>query len=144
MPFQTEFFIESLENDFIDTIPPSFSWQEGQQILPIIFSSDFFEIYNVYLRRDRICRSFQRKHATGIRFLVTCYGNGQQQNFVGKIVAFSDRVNSVLVPETFLNWANKTFGSQKPIEVSRIFIKTKDANNPELLTFLDTKGYVDQ
>ena len=141
LPFQTEFFIESLRNDFLDTLPPSFSWQEGQEILPIIFSSDFFEIYNVVFAPGQNLPQFSRKNAAGIRFLVTCFGNGQQKNFVAQIVAFSDRVNSVLVPESFLTWANTTFGSKKTFQVSRIFIKTKDANNPELIKYLDTKGY---
>jgi len=141
LPFQTEFFIESLRNDFLDTLPPSFSWQEGQEILPIIFSSDFFEIYNVVFAPGQNLPQFSRKNAANIRFLVTCFGNGQQKNFVAQIVAFSDRVNSVLVPESFLTWANTTFGSQKTFQVSRIFIKTKDANNPELIKYLDTKGY---
>ena len=141
LPFQTEFFIESLDNDFIDTLPPSFSWQEGQQTVPIIFSSDFFEIYTVFAPGQDLPQ-ISKEAATGIAMLVTCYGNGQEQAFIGKIVAFTDRVNSVLVPETFLKWANETFGQKKKIEALRVFIKTKDANNPELLTFLDQKGYV--
>lgn len=141
LPFQTEFFIESLENDFIDTIPPSFNWQEGQESLPIIFSSDFFEIYSVFAPGQDLPQ-VTKEMATGIPILVTCYGNGKEQSFIGSIVAFSDRVNSILVPKPFLDWANKTFGQKKEVEASRLFIKTKDANNPELLSFLDAKGYV--
>ncbi len=141
LPFQTEFFIESLENDFLDTLPPSFSWHEGQDILPIIFSSDFFEMYNVVFAPGQSLPQFSRKNASDVRFLVTCFGNGKQQAFVAKIVAFSDRVNSVLVPTEFLQWANQQFGSQKPMAVARIFIKTKDANNPDLINFLDSKNY---
>jgi hypothetical protein len=141
LPFQTETFIESLDNDFIDTLPPSFTWQEGQQTIPIIFSSDFFDIYTVFAPGQDLPQ-VSKEMATGLQLLITCYGNGQEQAFIGKIVAFSDRVNSILVPETFLNWANSTFGQKKETEALRLFIKTKDANNPELLTFLDTKGYV--
>lgn len=140
LPFQTEFFVESLENDFIDTVPPSFNWQEGQEALPIIFSSDFFETYGVFALGQDLPQ-ITKEMATGIPILVTCYGNGKEQSFIGSIVAFSDRVNSVLVPKTFLDWANKTFGPQKAAEASRLFIKTKDANNPALLSFLDVKGY---
>jgi hypothetical protein len=141
LPFQTEFFIESLKTDFLDTIPPSFTWQVGQEVLPIIFSSDFFEIYNVVFAPGQSLPQFSRKNAAGIRFLVTCFGNGQQQSFVAQIAAFSDRVNSVLVPESFLTWANTTFGTPKAFAVSRIFIKTKDANNPDLIKYLDTKAF---
>ncbi len=141
LPFQTEFFIESLKNDFIDTIPPSFTWQEGQQLVPIIFSSDFFEIYTVFAAGQDLPK-IPKETAVGFTFLVTCYGNGQQQEFIGKIVALSDRVNSVLVPESFLDWANKTFGQGTSAGASRIFIKTKDANSASLLSFLDSKDYV--
>ena len=141
LSFQTDFFIESLKEDFIDTVPPTFSWQEGQETIPIIFSSDFFEIYTVFSTGQQLPK-IPREAAIGFTFIVTCSGNGQQQQFIGKIVALSDRVSSVLVPETFLDWANKTFGQQKPVGASRLFIKTSDANDPTLLSFMDSKHYI--
>lgn len=140
LPFSTDLFLESLNDAFIDTIPPSFTWQEGQTLLPIIISSDFLEIYNVFAPGQDLPQ-VSKETASGIPVVVTCEGNGQQISFMGKIVAFSDRVNSVLVPENFLSWANKTFGQQKQLEAARLFIKTKDANNPELIKFLDRKNY---
>lgn len=140
LPFSTDLFLETLENDFIDTVPPSFTWQQGQAILPIILSSDFFEIYNVFAPGQELPQ-VSKETATNIVVQVTCYGNGQEAIFTGKIVAFSDRVNSVLVPKSFLDWANKTLGSNKSIEAGRVFIKTKDANDPSLLKFLDQKSY---
>jgi hypothetical protein len=140
LPFKTDLFLETLDNEFIDTVPSSFSWTEGQSYLPIIISSDFLEIYNVFAPAQDLPQ-VSKETATGIPVTVTCEGNGQEQAFTGKIVAFSDRVNSVLVPKTFLEWGNKTFGQQKAIEAARLFIKTKDANNPELLKFLDRKNY---
>jgi hypothetical protein len=47
----------------------------------------------------------------------------------------------VLVPESFLDYANKKFGEIKQTGSSRIFLKTKDANNPELLQFIGSKNY---
>jgi len=141
LSFETDFFIESLKEDFIDTVPPTFKWQEGQETIPIIFSSDFFEIYTVFSAGQKLPK-IPRDAAVGFSFIVNCYGNGRQQQFIGKIVALSDRVNSVLVPESFLSWANQTFDQQKPLGASRVFIKTKDANDPHLLSFLDSKHYV--
>jgi hypothetical protein len=56
-------------------------------------------------------------------------------------VAFSDRINSVLVPQNFLLWANSNFSIEAPQGFARVYLKTKDANNPDLLTYLDKKGY---
>ncbi|HUR11779.1 MAG TPA: hypothetical protein VM012_10445, partial [Flavitalea sp.] len=140
IPFQTDLFIETLENDFIDTIPPTFSWSEGQPDIPIIFSSDFLEIYNVFAPGQDLPQ-ISAATASGVPILITCEGNGKKSTFRGKVVALSDRINSVLVPKTFLDWANKTFGSNTTVQASRLFIKTKDANDPALLNFLDQKSY---
>ncbi|MBC7947678.1 MAG: hypothetical protein H7Y42_07345 [Chitinophagaceae bacterium] len=140
LPFSTDLFLESLDDAFIDTVPPSFTWQPGQMNLPIILSSDFFEIYNVFAPGQDLPQ-VSKETASGIPVVITCEGNGQQQSFSGRIVAFSDRVNSVLVPINFLDWANKTFGTPKQLEAARLFIKTKDANAPDLIQFLDQKNY---
>lgn len=140
LAFSTDMFVETLDNDFIDTLPPSFTWQEGQANIPIILSSDFFEIYNVFAPGQGLPQ-ISRETAMGIPVQITCEGNGLTEVFTGRIVAFSDRVNSVLVPKNFLVWSNKTFGKGLPAEASRVFIKTKDANNVELLKFVDSKNY---
>lgn len=137
---KTDLFLESLNPQFIDTVPQSFTWQEGQNDIPIIVGSDFFEAYNVFAPGQSLPQISQAS-AMNIPILITCYGNGKQLNFQGHIVAFSDRVNSVLVPENFLEWLNKNIGEIKQTGASRVFIKTKDANNPQLLNFLDSKNY---
>jgi hypothetical protein len=140
IPFSTDLFLETLQNDFIDTVPPSFTWHEGQNLVPIIMSSDFFEIYNVFAPGQDLPQ-LSKETAGSVAVQITCSGNGLEQIFIGKVVAFSDRVNSVLVPTNFLEWGNKTFGRQKSIEAGRVFLKTKDANDPKLLSFLDAKNY---
>ncbi len=137
---KTDLFLESLKNEFIDTVPPSFTWQEGQDKVPIIVGSDFFEAYNVFAPGQSLPQMSQAS-AMNIPILITCYGRGIQQNFQGHIVAFSDRVNSVLVPQNFLDWVNKNLGEVKQVGASRVFIKTKDANDPQLLTYLDNHNY---
>lgn len=140
IPFSTDLFIETLDNSFIDTVPPNFTWKEGQIDIPLIFSSDFLEIYNVFAPGQGLPQ-VSAETASGIPILITCEGNGLQQTFRARVVALSDRINSVLVPKTFLDWANKTFGNNNNISASRLYIKTKDANNTELLNFLDQKNY---
>ena len=56
-------------------------------------------------------------------------------------MALSDRINSIIVPKTFLDWANERYGSRQEVRASRLYIKTKDANSPEFLNYLATKHY---
>jgi hypothetical protein len=141
IPFSTDFFVEALDNSFIDTVPPNFSWTEGQQIIPVILSSDFMEIYNVFAPGYGLP---QVSEATASQLIVNinCFGiNGKQQTFKATIVAYSDRINSVLVPASFLTWANHEFGNATDVKATRLFLRTKDANDPALLSFLDSKNY---
>ena len=141
MPFQTNLFLETIENSFLDTLPPGFQWQMGQTRIPIIVSSDFLEIFNVFGPSYNLPQ-VSPETASGIPVLITCHGEGgREQTFTGRIVAFSDRINSVLVPKTFLDWANLTFKGKRSEQSSRLYIKTTDANNTELLNFLDKKNY---
>jgi hypothetical protein len=137
---RTDLFLETLDNEFIDTVPPSFKWEEGQTMLPIIIGSDFFEAYNVFAPGQSLPQ-ISTTSAMTIPIAVTCSGKGRVQNYTGYIVAFSDRVNSVLVPKEFLEYSNETLGEIKQGGSSRVFLKTKDANDPDLLNFLERKNY---
>ncbi|MEO6455754.1 MAG: FtsX-like permease family protein [Ginsengibacter sp.] len=140
IPFTTDLFLESIEDEFIDTIPAGFTWQPGQLEVPIIFSSDFLEIYNVFAPTQDLPQ-LSDKTISSVNIILECYGPNGMQNFKGNIVALSDRINSVLVPKSFMDWANKNFGGVSKVDPSRIYIKTKDANNPKLLSYLEEKGY---
>lgn len=140
IPFSTDLFLESLKNDFIDTVPPSFSWQPGQQEVPIIFSADFLEMYNIFAPAQGLPQ-LSGTSAGMVTIFLECYGPGGIQKYKARIVALSDRINSVLVPEEFLKWANREYGNAPNPPAARIYLKTVDANNPELLDFLQQKNY---
>jgi hypothetical protein len=140
IPFTTDLFLESIENEFIDTVPPGFTWRPGQLEVPIIFSSDFLEIYNVFAPSQDLPQ-LSDKTISSVNIFLECYGPKGLQYFKGNIIALSDRINSVLVPKSFMDWANKNFGGVEKVNPARIYIKTKDANNPKLLSYMQQKGY---
>ncbi len=141
VPFVSDFFVESLDDSFIDTVPPSFKWQPGDEIVPIIIASDFLEIYNVFAPGYGLP---QISEATAVQLglqLICFRPDGTRETFRGRVVALSDRVNSIIVPKNFLNWANSQFGTTKEVRASRLYVKTKDANGPDFLQFLQQKSY---
>ncbi|MFZ9694922.1 MAG: hypothetical protein ACO3AY_03510 [Chitinophagaceae bacterium] len=140
IPFSTDIFLESLETEFIDTVPPEFDWKPGQTVVPLIFSSDFLEMYNVFAPSYGLPQ-LSMETASNVVIGLRCEGLKGGQVFRAQIVAFSDRINSLLVPKSFLDWANMEFEGLPSANASRVFIKTKDANNPELLEFLAKKKY---
>jgi hypothetical protein len=140
IPFSTDLFLESIDNNFIDTVPPTFTWQPGQITVPVIFSSDFLEMYNVFAPAQGLPQ-LSAKTVSSINIILECSVPYGSQNFRGNIVALSDRINSVLVPESFMNWGNLHFMNDTAVHASRVYIKTKDANNPQLISYLDQQDY---
>lgn len=142
IPFTTDLFLESIDNSFIDTIPAEFKWQEGQDIVPVIMSSDYLELYNTVFAPTKDLPQFSAKSISSVLIQLECYSNtGVTKVFKASVVGLSDRINSVLVPMNFLQWANQQLAGPVKTNPSRIFIKTKDANSPELLNFLEQKNY---
>lgn len=140
LAFKTDLFVESIEDQFLDTLPSTFRWQQGQQNVPVIISSDYLEAYNIYAPSQGFPQ-VSPETATNIPVIITISGNGNKTDFYGSVVAFSDRINSVLVPKTFLDWANRNYGEGGGAGYGRLFIKTPDANNPDFLSFLEKNGY---
>lgn len=140
IPFSTDLFLESIKNEFIDSVPPGFTWSEGQQVIPIIFSADFLELYNVFAPSQDLPQ-LSDKTISSIEIVVTCYGPTGIQNFKGNVVGLTDRINSILVPKSFMDWSNKYFSGVTIVNPARVFIKTKDANNADLLTYMQQKNY---
>ncbi len=140
IPFSTDLFVESLQDSYIDTVPPSFTWQPGSQRVPIILSSDFLEMYNVFAPSWDLPQ-LSEKTISSITLSLRCSGNLSEQVFSANIVALSDRINSILVPQNFVEWANQNLEGVVQKSTSRVYVKTTDANNPALLGYLQQKGY---
>lgn len=138
--FSSDIFIEALDNNFLDTVPPEFSWKEGQELVPIIFSSDLLEMYNVFAPSWGLPQ-LSPATASNVTIFLRCNGKLGEQVFKANIVGFSDRVNSILAPREFLEWANLKLEGQDSVRASRVFIKTADANNSDFLQFLQQKNY---
>jgi uncharacterized membrane protein YidH (DUF202 family) len=140
IPFSTNLFVEAVDNNYIDTVPASFTWQPGQKELPIILSADFLEMYNVFAPSWDLPQ-LSEKTIASLGLSLRCYGNRGEETYKGRVVALSYRINSILVPKNFVEWANQNLEGVAQKNVSRVYIKTKDANNPALLSHFEKLGY---
>jgi hypothetical protein len=140
IPFTTDLFLESIKPDFIDTVPAAFAWKPGDLEVPIIFPSDFLDMYNVFAPAEGLPQ-VSSTTLSSINFILDCYGENGRIMFKGHVVGLSDRINSILVPATFLDWANNKLSPAVQKDITRLYIKTEDVNNPELIKFMEQSNY---
>jgi len=136
----TTLYVEGLRKDFIDTVPSNFQWHKEGDTIRLIISSQFFEVFNALARSNGLAQISTQMAAT-INIQLTCHSPDTSATYPAKWSAFSDRINTVLAPEEFVEWANMKFNGHKADRYARLYIKTKDAENKELLNYLNAKGY---
>ncbi|MBI1227333.1 MAG: hypothetical protein GC192_19025 [Bacteroidetes bacterium] len=138
--FYTELFFESVPNEFLDVNEPAFRWSEGQNSVPVLISKDYLALYNFGFAPSQGLPQVTPATVSKLNMEISISGQGKKQNFNGKIVGFSDRINSILVPASFMNWANANFGNE-PGLASRLILKVQNPMSKDFQNFLKEKGY---
>jgi FtsX-like permease family protein len=139
--FYTELFFESVPDEFIDINTGRFSWSEGQEEIPIIMSRDYLALYNFGFAPSQGLPQFTPNTIGRISVDIIIRGNGLKRTYQGRIIGFSDRINSIIVPDDFLAWSNKKFGTQAKSDPSRVILKTDNPYSTELQEFMKAKNY---
>ena len=141
-PFYTDLFFESVPNEFIDVQSNDWTWKEGSANIPMIIPNQFLDLYNFGFAPSQNLIQLTQSMVMALPVVINIHHNGQVIPFTGRVVGFSDRISSVLVPHNFLEWANRQFGSPQAGETSRVVIQTKDPGNPALVQYLKENNLV--
>ncbi len=139
-PFFTDIAFESVPKDFIDVTSKDWKWDENAAFVPIIAPNMFLDFYNFQFSFSQNLPQLTQQVVKMIVFKVNVYGPTGLITFNGKVVGFSDRISSLLVPQEFMDWGNTHFGKNQDAKPSRIIIRTKDPGNPQLVQYLKQKG----
>jgi len=139
--FYTDMFFESVPDSFIDVKNEDWKWTPADNTIPIILPNDFLNLYNFGFALSQDLPQISQETVKAIPMKITISQGLLTQEFTGRIVGFSDRISSFLVPGSFMEWANGKFGTGVVASPSRVIIKTKDPSNPALVKYLDDKGY---
>jgi hypothetical protein len=138
--FYTELFFESVPPTFLDVDEPAFRWSEGQKELPILMSKEYLALYNFGFAPGRGLPQLTPSTIERFSLDVKISGNGQTATFKGKVVGFSDRINSILIPNEFMAWANGQFANGDAA-ASKLILQVDNPMSREFQSFLKEKGY---
>lgn len=139
-PFYTDIAFESVPDSFLDVSTSEWYWDESSSFVPIIVPGMFLDIYNFQFSLSQGLPQLTREVVKMIFFQVNMYDqNGTVHSMRGRVVGFSDRISSLLVPQSFMDWANRRYGSDGNKAPSRVIIRTKDPGNPGLINYLKAK-----
>ena len=138
----TEMFFESVPNDFVDVARDKWSWIEGSSDIPIILPKNYLDLYNFGYAQSRSLPKLSEGILGAINLTIRIDGNGRYDEYNGRIVGFSSRLNTILVPEAFMKWANNVYAnSEKAKETTRLIIEVNNPADDAITSYLQDNGY---
>ena len=138
----TMMFFESVPDAFVDVESRAWRYEPGDKVIPIIIPRNYLNLYNFGFSSTQGLPQITEDLIKRIELDIELSGNGLEEHFRGSVVGFSDRLNTILVPMSFMNWANERYADGSDAESSRLILEVADPASPELATFLRERGYV--
>ena len=134
--FRSDFFFEAIPDDFLDVNSSKFNWSKGDRTIPIILSRDYLSLYNFGFAPTRGLPPFTQSTIKRVQFQIRIIGdNGLMDFYNGKIVGFSDRINSILVPKSFLDWSNPHY-SNKSAPITKLMLEVENPYSTDFKDFI--------
>lgn len=142
LPLQTELPLASVPDRFLDVVPSDWNWQPGNPDLPVVLASRFLDIYNYVFAPGQGLPQLSRGSVQAIGMRIKVGSGTNVQVFSAHISGFSDRVGSVLVPQSFITYGNARFAaSSGPARVMQLILRVGDPSDPQFTAWLQQHGY---
>lgn len=139
--FSTMLFFESVDDTFLDIKPHEWTFSANSNIIPIILSKDYLTLYNFGFAASRSLPQLSESLVKQMPIRITISGNGMRDEYHGRIVGFSSRLNTIAVPESFMDYANEKYGSGTKTPASRLVLKVSSPGSPEITEYFTNHNY---
>jgi hypothetical protein len=136
----TEAYFESVPDEFIDINLSDWQYSEGQETVHIILPRNYVNAYNFSVARQRSLPQISEGLMSMIDVRIYAHGNGKEQTFRGRVVAFSSTLNAVLVPQAFIDWSNREFAPNEHTRPSRLLMQVSNPADKKITTYFSQNG----
>lgn len=123
--FRGNIFIQTVDPGFLDVKSDKWHWKEGDTLVPMIMPRDFLVMLNTYMSSAGIPQ-VSDELAMDIKFKFALMNDTMKEYVSCRIIGFTNEVPSVLVPQNFMNWANKRFAPDAEQKITQIMISGKE------------------
>lgn len=137
----TYMFFESVPDKFLDVGSDDWKFEEGDRTIPIIIPKNYLNLYNFGFASTQGLPQVSEEMISRIPLEVELRGDGRRESFRGRVVAFSNRLNTILVPHSFIEWSNSQFADTPQVAPSRIIIEVSNPADRQLHAYLKEHGY---
>ena len=138
--FNSNIFLQAIENDLIDISSNEFKWDDSNDYVPVIMPRNFLMMLNTFLSASKLPQ-LSESLISNVQMNFTLGPKSKRSVVPARIVGFTNDFSSILVPSAFLKMANLKFANTKDEFQSQLVIKAVDNKLGLLESYLEDKGY---
>lgn len=139
---RTMFFFESIPNSFLDVDSTSWHFNPQRPQVPVIMSREYLSLYNFGFAATQGMPKVSEGEVSSVPLNFNLSGNGHYDMMGGRIVGFSNRLNTIIVPDEFMRWANARYGTGEVQQPLRLIIEVNRPGDPKIQSYMDAHKYM--
>lgn len=142
--FSTDFFFESVPDTFVDVKTEDWNYSPGSRELPIILPRTYMDLYNFGFAQSMRMPKISEGLLHSLNLTITISTEDEKtDDYNGHIVGFSSRLNTILVPQSFLSWAeNHYYTGGKRVQPTRLILCVNNPADENIPLFLKSHKYL--
>lgn len=141
----TFMFMESLPAGYVDVEKGSwyFNSSSPDMEVPIIISKDYLALYNFGFASSAGLPQVSEGMLGSVPMELTVSSDDGMRvgKLKGRIAGYSNRLNTILVPEEFMTWASGRYGTGARQQPSRLIIDVSSPGDAAIAPYLEAHGY---
>lgn len=137
----SEISFESIPDEFIDIPLKDWKYKQGDKVVPIILPRIYLTMYNFGFAQSHSLPKISDGLMGMIDFQIFIHGNGHQDQYKGKVIGFSSRLSSILVPQSFMDWSNNYYSTGDGSEPTRLIVDASNPADEHISQYIEKKGY---
>ncbi len=137
--FRTDVFIQTVDPKFLDVKSSKWHWKEGNEYVPIIMPREFLVMLNTFMSASGIPQ-ISDDLAMDVKFKFKLKDDTKNEYVDARIIGFTNEVSSILVPQSFMEYGNGKYTSDREKKITQLMISGKESEFGKVEELLKTKG----
>ena len=139
--FGTQMYFESVPDNFVDADKRQWHYDENSDFVPIILPRSYLTIYNFGFAQSRSLPKLSEGVISMIDMTVILRGDAKERRMKGRVIGFTSRLNTILVPESFMQWSNGEFAPHADTEPTRLILEVGNPTDDRIARYVQRHGY---
>lgn len=136
-------FLESVPDEYLDVSAREWNWHPGDPMVAVIIPKEYLTLYNFGFAASAGMPRLSEQLMEGVPLQLSLRGDdGLELQIPGRVVGFTNRLNTILVPESFMSWANRTLApGEADAAPTRLIIDTNSPGDTAISSYLESHGW---